>query len=141
MDNALRAAFRATHYRFDASDGELLLTVDAPSTDLAALLRSHGAASMAALTAFNPQGKVQLPSVNDRAQDLLRRDLAAGGFNFLPGRNEDPTGKWPVEESLLVLGISLADARALAARHDQVAFIWAEAVSATPRLIETAAIA
>jgi hypothetical protein len=141
MRDAQRAAFRATHYRFDYPDGELLLTVDAPSAILAALLRSNGVETMAVLTAFNPGGNLQAPPINVRAQQLLLDDLAAGGFSLFSGRNEDPSGEWPVEQSFLVLGITLGQARKIAARHNQLAFLWTDAKDATPRLIETAAAA
>jgi hypothetical protein len=138
MDDALREAFRATRYCFESPEGELLLRVDSANGRLRALLRSHRAESAAVLTAFNPQGKRREHSANLAAQAQLRRDLGASGFTLLPGRNEDPAGKW-LEESFLVIGIGMEAARTLAARHDQLAFLWMDAASATPRLIETAA--
>jgi hypothetical protein len=138
MNDAQRAAFRATRYCFNSPDGELSLTVDMPSSALSSLLHGHRAESMAVLTAFNPQGQRRDPSANLDAQEQLRHELGTGGFAFLPGRNEDPAGEW-VEESFLVFGISLAEARNLAVRHEQLAFLWTDAASATPRLIETAA--
>jgi hypothetical protein len=102
------------------------------------LLRNHLADSAAVLTAFNPQGCRQDPSTNHHAQEVLRRELTAEGFLLLPGRNEDPAREW-VEKSFLVIGISLAAARSHAARHEQLAFLWTDAASATPRLMETAA--
>jgi hypothetical protein len=66
----------------------------------------------------------------------LLAELGAGGYRLLPGRNEDPCGQWPVEESVLVLGMDLAAARDCAARYGQVAFLWTDA-AATPQLIQT----
>jgi hypothetical protein len=137
MDDALREAFRATRYCFESPEGELALGVDTANERLRALLRNHLAESAAVLTAFNPQGKRRDHSTNLAAQAQLRRDLSASGFTLLSGRNEDPAGKW-VEESFLVIGIGITAARSLAARHDQLAFLWTDAASATPRLIETA---
>ncbi|MEO6081042.1 MAG: DUF3293 domain-containing protein [Steroidobacteraceae bacterium] len=139
MDDARRKAFLAAIYRFDSEDGELLLTVDSPNAALLDLLHSRGTQSAAVITAFNPQGRRQDDTLNRAAQDVLLRDLTTAGHDIFPGRNEDPDGRWPVEASFLVLGISLSAARALAARHNQLAFLWADAVTATPRLIETAA--
>jgi hypothetical protein len=138
MDDARRAAFRATLYRFEIPEVSLLLRVDAPDAALCALLRARRAGSAAVLTAFNPQARRQDHSANLHAQEMLRRDLESAGFTLLRGRNEDPAGEW-VEESFLVPGISLTDARSFAARHDQLAFLWMDVASATPRLIETAA--
>jgi hypothetical protein len=138
MDEALHAAFRGTRYCFESPEGALALKVDTRDDALRALLRNQHADSAAVLTAFNPQGKRRDHSVNLAAQAQLRRDLRAAGFMLLPGRNEDPAREW-VEESLLVIGIDIAAARSQAARHDQLAFLWIDAASATPRLIETAA--
>jgi hypothetical protein len=139
MDDKLRAAFRATLYRFDSPGGELLLRVDAPNAALARFLSDNHADSMAVLTAFNPQAQQQDIAANCASQDLLRRDLAAVGYSLVTGRHEDPAGRWPVEESFLVLGINLQAARSFAARYGQLAFLWTDASAATPRLVETIA--
>jgi hypothetical protein len=112
MDNALGAAFRAALYRFDAPEGELLLQVDEPNAALSRLLQSSDAASMAVLTAFNPQAVRHDDRVNLESQERLRRELAARGFTAVQGRNEDANGEW-LEDSFLVPGISLRDANAL----------------------------
>jgi hypothetical protein len=138
MDEALRAAFRATRYCFDSPDGELVLRIDTPNAALRALLRSQHSDCAAVLTAFNPQGRQRNRAANLAAQTQLQRDLGAAGFTLLGGRNEDPAREW-VEESFLVIGIDMAAAMSQAARHDQLAFLWTDAASATPRLIETAA--
>jgi len=138
MDEALRAAFRATRYCFESPAGDLALRVDTPNVALRALLRNQQAHSAAVLTAFNPQAVRRNHPANLAAQAQLRRDLSAAGFRLLAGRNEDPLRQW-VEESFLVIGIGMTAARSQAARHDQLAFLWTDAASATPRLIETAA--
>lgn len=139
MNEALRAAFRATLYQFDSPEGELLLRVDAPNAALVRFLRGQGADSMAVLTAFNPQARQQEIAANRASQELLRRDLTAAGHVLLPGRNVDPAGQWPVEDSFLVPGINLQAARSFAARYGQLAFLWMDTSGATLRLVETAA--
>ena len=116
----------------------MLLKVDEPNTALTDLLRSLNAAGAAVITAFNPHGRRQDDALNRAAQKQLLSDLRSAGYALLPGRNEDPAGVWPVEESFLVLGIGLPAARMLAARYGQLAFLWS-AANATPRLVETAA--
>jgi hypothetical protein len=138
-DEAQRAAFRAARYYFPSPDGPMLLKVDEPSAALADLLRSRNAAGAAVITAFNPHGRRQDEALNRAAQNQLLCDLRAAGNALLPGRNEDPAGGWPVEESFLVLGIGLPTARKLAARYGQLAFLWIDAANAMPRLVETAA--
>jgi hypothetical protein len=134
MNQGLEQAFRAAIYRVLLPGGDLLLKVDAPSPALATVLNVHGAASMAVLTAFNPQGQLRDKQLNCQAQQQMRRNLIEAGFQVLPGRNEDPTGQWPMEESFLVLGIPLSSAHLFAEHYDQAAFLWADATDATPRM-------
>lgn len=138
MDPALDAAFRAARYRFRTQMGEMELSVDVPSAALAGLLQAHGAKSMAVLTAFNPQGRRQDERRNRDAQRELLQQLTASGCVLYPGQNEDPAGRWPVEQSVLALDLDLAEAHRLAARYNQLAFLWASAPMAVPRLIEAA---
>jgi hypothetical protein len=137
VDEALREAYRAARYR--VADGDLLLAVDQPSPALAALLRRLDAPTAALFTAFNPSGLRQADALNHAAHVDLLHDLHQAGYHSLAAVNEDPRGQWPDEPSLLVPAISLAAARALAARYRQLAFLWMDAASATPRLFETAA--
>ena len=139
MDDALRHAFRMTRYCFETPAGALQLTVDCHCPELAVMLDSVGTATMAVLTAFNPAGLLRDNKHNIAAQQALRVELETGGYLLMAGRNVDPTGKWPDEPSLLVVGISLEAAHELAMRYGQAAFLWSDADSATPRLIETAA--
>lgn len=136
MQDALRAAFRTTEYRFATPDGELLLKVDEPNPALGALLRRFGASSMAVVTAFNPRALRQEDTANHAAQARLVGVVTGRGYSFIAGRNEDPGGTWPVEESLLIMDISLPAASELAASFDQLAFLWTDAGSDTARLIE-----
>jgi hypothetical protein len=138
MRRELESAFRRARYRVFAPAGELLLRIDQPDEGLAALLRMSGAGEAALLTAFNPHGRRQAPFRNRQSQRQLARALMQQGRMVLPARNEDPRGRWPVEPSLLVTGMSSQDARQLAARFHQAAFLLVEA-GGTPRLIETAA--
>lgn len=138
MRRELQSAFRCARYRVFAPAAELLLRVDQPDLQLAALLAANGVATAALLTAFNPGGRRQAPFRNRRSQHLLQQTLRQQGRIVFAACNEDPRGRWPVEPSLLVMGMRGKDARQLAARHGQAAFLWIEA-GGTPRLIETAA--
>ncbi|MEO8313918.1 MAG: DUF3293 domain-containing protein [Pseudomonadota bacterium] len=115
-----------------------MLKVNMPCNAVAALLRVRSADCAALITAFNPQGRRQTDAANRAAQELLKRDLDASGLPCLRGRNEDSAGQWP-EDSFLVLGLTLPTAHTLAARYGQLAFLWMDVATATPRLVETAA--
>ncbi len=138
MRRELEAAFRRARYRVFAPEEELLLRIDQRDVRLAHLLGTNGVAEAALLTAFNPHGRRQSPFRNRRSQQFLLRALMQRGCIVLAARNEDPRGRWPVEPSLLALGMPEKTARRLAARFHQVAFLMVDSVG-TPRLIETAA--
>jgi hypothetical protein len=132
----LREAYRATLYRFDTPDGELLLQVDRYSPALQQLLQDTAQTCASVLTACNPGSVLQEEGSNLRAQAALRKALRDLGVACLPGRHVDPEGRWPDEAGILALGIDCAVAHDLAARHGQLAFLWSDH-TATPRLIET----
>lgn len=58
------------------------------------------------------------------AQTALLNDLCALGVAYVAGEGRDPTGEWPAEPSLLVLGIKLSDGDHLARKYRQNAFVW-----------------
>jgi hypothetical protein len=70
----------------------------------------------------------------DRQIELLE-DISNQRLNYFVGRGESQTGDWS-EDSYLVLGVSLTDAKEIANRHDQNAFVWIP-VSGVPELIES----
>jgi hypothetical protein len=137
MDADLRAAYRATLYRFDVPGGELLLQVDRHSPMLQHLLQRAGQPCAAVLTAFNPGSVLQTADSNRRAQAALESQLRARGLPCITGRHEDPAGRWPAERGLLIPGLGRDETHAIAARYGQLAFLWSD-LGATPRLIETA---
>ncbi len=112
------------------------MQVDCCSEDLSHLLRHRGQPCAAVLTAFNPGSVLQEESSNLRAQQALAKELHALGLDCIPGRHEDPGGRWPAEAGLLALGLTRNAAREIAARYGQLAFLWSDA-DAIPRLVET----
>lgn len=138
MHRELESAFRRTRYRVTTAEGELVLRVNQPEPELAALLHASDTHCAALLTAFNPGGRRQAPFRNHRAQRRLQRELEQQGYAMLRGRNEDPRGLWPAEPSLLVLDLHLPEAWELAAQHGQAAFLWMNE-SGVPWLVATTA--
>jgi hypothetical protein len=134
--NELRDAYRATLYRFDAQEGELLLQVDRFSPALRQLLERWGEDCAAVLTAYNPGSVLIEERSNQLAQAALTRHLQDLGITCFGGRHQDPAGRWPDEAGILALGLDCASARDLATRHGQLAFLWSDH-TATPRLVET----
>jgi hypothetical protein len=129
----LTNAYRDALYQVDVAGGSLELRVDVPCESLRQWLAAHHHFCAALLTAHNPGSERRADSVNQEAQRQLQAAIRARGLRFLTGRNLDPRGQWPVEDSLLVPDLSLKEAQALAAQFGQRAFLWCDA-SGTPRL-------
>ncbi len=134
MPRRREAAYRATDYVVEAPDGAFVLRVDEPSAALAALHARYGAEGSAFVSAWNPGSAPAAARTNDAAHRRLLDVLRAGGQRVFEGWGRDPTGAWPAERSLLVLGIGAAAARSLAADFGQRALLYA-GVDAVPRLL------
>lgn len=124
---ALERAYRRARYRVELDDGPLELRVSEPNAELAALLASRGVRGAAFLTACNPGSRRLDEAANRAAQAALLEALTARGHPTLPAVAVDPDGRWPDEESVLVLGIEAAAAAALARRFGQNAMLWIDA--------------
>jgi hypothetical protein len=132
---AFDAAYRATVYRVRSDEREAFdLRVDIASKPLAALLRRHGVATAAYLTACNPYGVRTSDAANRAANDALRAALVAADAFVFDGEAIDPTAARPAEPSFLALGIALATARELGVRFRQNAMLFADD-DAVPRLV------
>lgn len=121
---SLATAYRNARYHVDTGAAELVLRVGEPSVPAAALLAAHGAAGAAYLTAHNPGSRCCDEQTNAAAQQALREALE--DYHVLAGTALDPSGRWPPEDSLLVLDIPLPEARVLAGRFGQNALLWVD---------------
>lgn len=101
------------------------LKLDEPSEVLGALFNMTGCMVSAFITAHNPHGQRLSPQENAERHLELEAEIKAAGFRALTGRGMDPNGKWPAEESLLVLSISREAAIAVGNRFQQNAIICA----------------
>ena len=77
---------------------------------------------------------------NEAAQSKLEAELTAAGLSFLRGEGVDPSGQWPGEPSVLVLGISGDEAQRLGRAFGQNAIVVAgrDAVARLVMLTEDA---
>ncbi len=130
----LERAYRRARYRVQQPDAEFEMVVDQRCEAARDVLARLAAAGAAYLTACNPGSRLHDDDANRRAQDALLAAVADAAYPWLPGEALDPDGNWPPEPSLLVIGISVADARALARRFEQNALVYVDA-EGWPRLI------
>jgi uncharacterized protein DUF3293 len=118
-------AYLTTEYRIDGPSRFVIL-IGRRHYGLAALLADPDKRPAAAvLTAWNPFSQRTRKSENRHAQESLVRELDRQQLPHCPGYGADPSGKWPVEDSRLVVNVSLAAATALARKFRQNGFVWA----------------
>ena len=119
----LMAAYRRTLFRVFDPAGEFILRVEVHSLELEACHQRHGVRCSLFITAWNPGSDPKTDAVNHAAQARLEAEVRAAGYAMLPGRGDDPDSDWR-EDSLLVLGIDEAAARALGRTYDQLAVVF-----------------
>ena len=86
------------------------------------------------MTAWNPFSRPLDAEDNAARHAELVDALVARGLAFEPGIGRHPTNGWPGEDSVLVYGLPLDEARALGERFGQNAIVWSGA-DAVPRLV------
>lgn len=127
LPQALIQAFLETHYRVHQHGPDkppLTLSVGQASPDLITLHQAHGVDRSAFLTAYNPFAKKVDEAVNLKRQEELKQELSSRSLTFLPGKGQHPTNGWPAEPSVLVLDISLEDAKVMGRKYEQAAIVW-----------------
>ncbi|MDO8907281.1 MAG: DUF3293 domain-containing protein [Pseudohongiella sp.] len=111
-----------------------MLKIGQPNTPLILLHQHHQVTSSAYITAWNPYSDKTSPEQNTQRQSQLLSDMQRDSYPVYQGEGKHPSGDWDCEASLLVLGISLEDARALGYKWEQNAIVWSGA-DGVPQLI------
>lgn len=119
-------AYQEALYVIHGVDGDIRLRVGQPSLELIPLMKRYVVKSAAFLTAFNPHSILTAAEVNVHNHNALVADIRSLGLELIQGEGEDPFNLWPMELSVLVLGISHGNAEILADRYRQNAFLWIE---------------
>ena len=100
------------------------MKVGKPSAELAEWFQTNNEDQAAYITAWNPFGEKISDDENYVAEQKLITEIESRDLSYLKGESSDPSGLWPSEPSLLVLGISLESAKALVKRYHQDGFIY-----------------
>jgi hypothetical protein len=129
----LDAAFRATTYRVDTSDGPFDLRIGVVNSGFDRFLRRRQVSCWAVLTACNP-GALRDDAENAQRQQRLRERLGELAWSFAPACNLADDGAWPPEAGFLLLQVSEQEACALAAEFAQLAFVCGN-IGRAPRLV------
>jgi hypothetical protein len=122
-DSELLEAYKATHYTIST---DVVIRIGEPCPPLDEFLLSLGSDTAAYLTAWNPWSELQSPEANTGANERLAKELNGlpEVIQVLNGIGVDSSGKWPGEESFLVMGIHFMQAMELAERYGQNAFVF-----------------
>lgn len=131
--SGLEAAYRATTYVAQSEYGLISIRIDRITPLLDQLLKAHGCTDWAFISAYNP-GSRPLPETQNAERHLqLVAAVDARGLHWLAGQGIPDHSGWQPERSLLVMGIPLEQAIALASTFGQNAIV-AGTVDATARL-------
>ena len=122
---ALVEAYRRTKFRVADRGWSFVLRHEEYSKVLEECHRALGVTCSAYITAWNPRSDSRSQAENEAARARLEAELAAGGYAFLRGVGVDPSGQWPWEPSVLVLGISGGDAQRIGRGYGQNAIVVA----------------
>lgn len=126
-------AYLETEYRVH-SPQPLVLKIGQANPQLSLLQQHHQVTSSSFITAWNPYSNPLSHEQNKLRQEQLCQRMQNDGFTVYAGEGKHPSGNWEGEDSLLILGISLEDAKAEGVRWGQNAIVWSDA-DATPLLI------
>lgn len=124
MDPLLRA-FQETHYIVHHQP-PFTLRIGQYSLELDALLKDTGHGCAAFITAWNPMSQPLSQEENRSRQQSLIHEVNARGLTALLGIGQHPSNGWAGEESILVPGLQLEAARAIARKFEQLAFVWSK---------------
>ncbi len=126
-------AYRETVFELQRPTA-LALRVGEANDALRVVHAKYGVSSSCFVTAFNPRSELLSDAQNAARHATLCAELRAEARAFFEGEGGHPTGTWPKERGVLVLGLDEAEARALCDRWDQNAVVWSGG-DAVPRLL------
>ena len=132
MQHDMINAYLTTRYRLLEPD--LVIRIGQQHPRLDQWLERIGEKRWALITAWNPYSRDTPDEVNHEAQAALRE--ACQPYQIFPARGEPDVGEnWTAEDSLLVTGVSRADAMQHCREFKQNAIVYGEAGSAAELLV------
>jgi hypothetical protein len=122
--NELRLAHLTTNYVVKDGRRDVAIRPGTRNRDVDRLLSKLKALTANFVTACNPHSCVFSQSVNQQRQLLLKKQLYRRGLQFLDGEGRGEIGNWPPEQSVLVLGVTREDSKAIGRSWRQNAIIF-----------------
>jgi hypothetical protein len=116
-------AYLRTTFVAETPNGKIEIRPGSSSVALDSILRKNRVAEWAYVTAYNPGSRLMSDEINKRAHEELRRVVSERRLICFDEHGVGPGGVWPPEASLLVLGLSMDQARALGRQFGQLAIV------------------
>lgn len=123
MDAASQLIDSYLNTRFEV-DGKFTLQPRIRSVEIEGLFSEKNHQSASCITAFNPASKVCSDEENLSFHEKLIREVESMCVQFLPMLGRCPRGKWKNENGLLLLGVSLNQAKELGRKFNQNAIVF-----------------
>jgi hypothetical protein len=117
-------AYLNARYSIEVFGRNIQLAIDKTNPLLTSIMNDYEVVTAAFITAFNPHSRIIDFEENKIMQMQLEKDVSTLGYRFLKGFGEDFSGKWPKEESILILGITINRAEFLANQYRQNGYLW-----------------
>lgn len=133
IDPSLISAYENTEFHVKATP-PFFLTVNRYCGSLNRLFKNWEATSAAFITAHNPHSEPLTDKENASRNNKLKADIKKLGFRWIDGVGKNPEGECESEDSFLVLGISLDQAKELGTAYGQNAIVWC-GEDTIPRLV------
>ena len=115
--------YQNAHYLVSTPGYEIEFKINELNEVLATLMATNGVDNACLITAFNPLGQLVSNDENAKANRLLKDAIVATGLPYFLGQGSDPKCEWK-EDSYLVMGISLEQAREMGNLYQQNAIVW-----------------
>ena len=125
LDPDLKRAYENAIYAIFASPG-VEFRIGQTSDVLDAMMAMSHVRSAAFVSSATARGTASPENEKRLADFLLRAQTAGMAYRIYQGEGRDPEGKWRAEPSVLIMGIPLAEAEALARKLQQNAIVWIE---------------
>jgi hypothetical protein len=125
LADATIEAYLQAEYRIHAGM-PFSLRVATHSEALRALYAQMGVHSAAFITPCNPLGHLLTARENELKLQELENTLDALGLRYLPAEGLDLQGEWPPEKGVLVLDLSLDQARDIGREFRQNGVLWCD---------------
>lgn len=123
IPKSLIHAYRGTDFVAHLPQGECVLRVGVRNAAMAQLLKDHEASNASYITACNPFSRIFDQADNQLATLQLKSVISTMGLSIYPCDGRDPTGHWPDEPGLLILGAKRSKLRSIGRRFRQNAII------------------